>query len=343
MTQTRQANSDNQITGISNTTGTPWAQPATGQTYYDANGNMITTPQPGNESDGLTCTYDAWNRLVKVTDGSSISISYAYDGLGRLITRTDNNATATQSATTDYYYAGQQMLESDQRPPVSPSGGSQYTTEQYVWSARYVDSPIESDTTTYSYSTASSTWTAGTPSRLYYLTDANNNVTAVTNSSGVVQERYSYDAYRRVTMYNGPTSPGGDWSDPHTVSTQGTTRLFAGEQQDPTTGLDYDRARWYNPSTGGFISQDPAQSDPNLYRYAGNDPTGEVDPSGLKLVNRADRCAQQRSGDGGAQTRQQVMAQRIVEHAEFVYRCAKLVQSRRRKSISGLRTPTLTK
>ena len=77
------------------------------------------------------------------------------------------------------------------------------------------------------------------------------------------------------------TSTGGDWSNPHTVSTQGTTRLFAGEQQDPTTGLDYDRARWYNPSTGGFISQDPAQSDPNLYRYAGNDPTGEVDPSGM--------------------------------------------------------------
>ena len=44
VTQTRQANSDNQITSINNTTGTPWAQPATGQTYYDAAGNM--TPRP---------------------------------------------------------------------------------------------------------------------------------------------------------------------------------------------------------------------------------------------------------------------------------------------------------
>ena len=72
------------------------------------------------------------------------------------------------------------------------------------------------------------------------------------------------------------------WKQPSTRNpARGNTRLFAGEQQDPTTGLDYYRARWYNPSTGGFISQDPAQSDPNLYRYAGNDPTGFVDPSGM--------------------------------------------------------------
>ena len=37
---------------------------------------MTTTPQPGEEADGLTCTYDAWNRLVKVTGGGSINISY---------------------------------------------------------------------------------------------------------------------------------------------------------------------------------------------------------------------------------------------------------------------------
>ena len=34
---------------------------------YDAAGNMIYTPMPGHETVGLTCTYDAWNRLVNVT------------------------------------------------------------------------------------------------------------------------------------------------------------------------------------------------------------------------------------------------------------------------------------
>jgi YD repeat-containing protein len=38
--------------------------------------------------------------------------------------------------------------------------------------------------------------------RLYYLTDANHNVTAVLNASGVVQERYVYDAYGQATIYD---------------------------------------------------------------------------------------------------------------------------------------------
>ena len=106
-------------------------------------------------------------------------------------------------------------------------------------------------------------------------------MTAVTNSSGVVQERYAYDAYGNVTMYDGPTSAGGDWSNPHTVSTQGNPILFGGMRQDPATGSDYDRDRWYDPSTGGFSSTDPAQSGANLYEYAGDDPTDFTDPSGL--------------------------------------------------------------
>ena len=51
--------------------------------------------------------------------------------------------------------------------------------------------------------------------------------------------------------------------------------------RDPTTGLDYDRARWYNSSTGGYLSADPVRSDKSLYRYVGNNPIGKVDPSGL--------------------------------------------------------------
>jgi len=72
-----------------------------------------------------------------------------------------------------------------------------------------------------------------------------------------------------------------DRSETHIVSSANNTRLFAGEQLDATTGLYYDRARWYDSSTGGFISRDPAEADANLYRYAGNDPTGMVDPSGM--------------------------------------------------------------
>jgi len=44
------------------------------------------------------------------------------------------------------------------------------------------------------------------------------------------------------------------------------------------------RARYYNPTTGRFLSEDPigfAGSGPNLYAYAGNDPVDFNDPFGM--------------------------------------------------------------
>ncbi len=41
------------------------------------------------------------------------------------------------------------------------------------------------------------------------------------------------------------------------------------------------RARWYDPNTGRFLSEDPAGDGPNPYRYSGNDPINFRDPTGL--------------------------------------------------------------
>ncbi len=59
---------------------------------------------------------------------------------------------------------------------------------------------------------------------------------------------------------------------------------FTGRPWDENTGLYYNRARYYDPLIGRFISEDPsgfASGDTNLYRYAGNSPTNLTDPSGL--------------------------------------------------------------
>jgi RHS repeat-associated protein len=50
------------------------------------------------------------------------------------------------------------------------------------------------------------------------------------------------------------------------------------------TGLQYNRARYYDPKAGRWISQDPtgfSAGDNNLYRYLANNPTDDTDPSGL--------------------------------------------------------------
>ena len=60
---------------------------------------------------------------------------------------------------------------------------------------------------------------------------------------------------------------------------------YTGREFDRDTGLQYNRARYYDPSLGRFISQDPIgfkAGDANLYRMAGNHTTYASDPSGLE-------------------------------------------------------------
>ena len=61
------------------------------------------------------------------------------------------------------------------------------------------------------------------------------------------------------------------------------TFMYDGMWQDPTTGLDYDHARWYDAVDGVFASQDPlgfAGGQTNTSEYCGNSPTNGTDPTG---------------------------------------------------------------
>jgi RHS repeat-associated protein len=46
-----------------------------------------------------------------------------------------------------------------------------------------------------------------------------------------------------------------------------TPLQYAGSYTDDTTGIVYDQARWHDPSTGQFLSQDPMVA-PTLQPYA---------------------------------------------------------------------------
>lgn len=52
--------------------------------------------------------------------------------------------------------------------------------------------------------------------------------------------------------------------------------------RDPATGLVYKRDRWYDPTTGSFVTPDPEghRDSPNLYAYCGGDPVNCSDPTG---------------------------------------------------------------
>jgi RHS repeat-associated protein len=89
----------------------------------------------------------------------------------------------------------------------------------------------------------------------------------LTNSSGSVVATFTYDAYGNLTGSTGTaTTPLG----------------FAGQYTDSETGLIYMRARYFEPTTGQFISRDPIeQLTRQAYSYVNNNPLNGTDPSGL--------------------------------------------------------------
>jgi len=268
--QTRAHNKVNEVTGVSASTGDDWYDPT-----FDAAGNMRTGPKPGAPKDSdangrkLRNTWDAWNRLVKVevspTNASSWTnvITCEYDGLGRRIVKVDRTGMA--DVTYDYYYNGQQIVETRKDADTDP-------LEQFVWHTYYIDALAaryyDSDTDGSSVATH------------YFTHDANFNVTAVTNSSGTVQERYEYTPYGAVAVLDADFSNDGDG-----ISDIGNGTLYTGRLLDPETGYYYYRARYYDPWLGRFVGRDPIEfrgSKWNLYEYVKGKPSKLVDPSGMQ-------------------------------------------------------------
>lgn len=122
---------------------------------------------------------------------------------------------------------------------------------------------------------------SGTGSYALYWTalDHQNSVRDVLTSSGTVREHRDYDSFGQITAYDSA----GDAKD-LSVDALDTVFGFAGREWDNDAGLYYNRARWFSPALGRFLSEDPLgfnAGDSNLYRYAGGDPVNFRDPSGM--------------------------------------------------------------
>jgi RHS repeat-associated protein len=98
------------------------------------------------------------------------------------------------------------------------------------------------------------------------------------DEDGELVGEYTYDAYGNVRAQTGTE----------------TEFSFAGEQSDPN-GLDFLRARYYDPEIGRFLSGDPLGGG---YGYAAGNPVNLVDPSGLwTICNQWDSAATLATGE----------------------------------------------
>ena len=104
----------------------------------------------------------------------------------------------------------------------------------------------------------------------WYLVDRLGSVRQIVDGAGTILDEISYDSFGGILSESNPT--------------QGDRFKFTGREYSPELGIYYYRARWYDPSAGRFISQDPigfSAGDVNLYRYVGNGPGDGTDPEGL--------------------------------------------------------------
>jgi len=264
LTQTRTASPANEISGIGASLGATWATPA-----YDLAGNMTTIPIPSSLTSGYTATYDAWNRLISLVNGTTTVATYAYDGLSRRILRSVYLSGALDHKEHAYFNEKWQLLEV--RKEVSGSVSAN-PLEQYIWHPFYVDALVLRD-----YDAA----TSGSPTRYYYAFDANYNVTVVTGSAGAPAERYYYSPYGTLTFLDG------SFNVRATQQSQiGNSVTYTGQPYYGDTGLYSYRDRLYNASLGAFISRDPIgyqSGDPSLYEYVASTPVNGVDPSGTSI------------------------------------------------------------
>jgi RHS repeat-associated protein len=223
-------------------------------------------------SDGtLNYQYDAWNRLVRVTSNGNWNVNgyiyyadYAYDGLNRRIEKVVYRGSMMLPVEHYYYNQNWQMLED--RTVVDPFGTCGST--EYIWSPRYVDSPI--------VSFYQDLYHPQFDNVRYYATDANHNVTAtIDGTTGDVVNRYSYAAYGKATEYDA------SWSNAAAPTSDGP--LYCGYFFDAETANYYCRNRYLSTALGTFINRDPIgyEGGINLYEYCNSNPMIYADALGL--------------------------------------------------------------
>lgn len=214
--------------------------------------------------DTSTVSYSYINgRLVSKTEntgGVMNTVSYTYDSNGNLISETDGiettsyaydvwgNLVAAGDTTYGYDYAGLRISKnSDQFYNINGVVAIEKVGETVYTSLLGAERIRRNN--------------------ILYVYDGHGNVVDLLGSSGI-EKVYDYDAYgNQLSIETGDENP----------------YRYCGEYYDEETGLIYLRARYYNPDTGRFISQDPAKDGINWYAYCADNPVAFVDRNGMWL------------------------------------------------------------
>jgi RHS repeat-associated protein len=258
-------------------------------------------------------TYDAIYQLTQTMQGSSTTESYSYDpvgnrtaslGVSSYTTNASNEMTANSNASYTYDNNGNTLTKTvgsnttsytwdfeNRLTSVTLPGTGGTVTFKYAPLGHRIYNSSSTSTSIYAFdgdNLIEETNATGSVVARYSLTqnideplamlrggttslfnaDALGSVTSLSNSVGAVAQTYTYDSFGK------PTASAGSLTNPF---------QYTGREFDSETGIQYDRARYYDPTTGKFISEDPVRylGGSNFYAYAKNNTPDLADPQGL--------------------------------------------------------------
>jgi RHS repeat-associated protein len=232
-----------------------FTQGAASVVNYDTGENVANSAILKLPANGKIVVYSsqAVDVIIDVTGyvtAPTATYSYAYDGDGLRRTKTWYGITAT------YRYSLAEALSM----PIEENVFGGLLRTSYLYGPNGL--PIEQITEL----------AGSVTSQVWFHHDQLGSTRLLTDQTGDPRTTYSFDPYgNTATTDTNPAQP--------TVT---TPLQYAGQFTDTETGYQYLRNRYYDPTTGQFLSRDPINvATRSAYGYAGNSPLNFSDPAGL--------------------------------------------------------------
>ncbi len=229
----------------------PLLSPTTVDEYFYANHDELDHITRGGGS-YKSYSYDDNGRTTDVTTPGPITTSFTYDDSDRVSGITYQDATVDSF---DYNAMDTRLSKTEHSVGTDYNRSGPGVTAPVLSDSCAIYTPgiseSRSSTTTYQHSGIKNT---------AYQTDSGGSVSAIKE----------YDAF------GNDLATSGSWQGPF-----GYGSGF-GYQSTDRSGLMLLGHRYYDPSTGRFLTPDPIKDGGNWYEYCGGDPLGSADPSGLK-------------------------------------------------------------
>jgi RHS repeat-associated core domain len=223
---------------------------------YDSNGNLLSGA-------GRSVTWTAFNMPATIAQGAA-SLSFGYDS--------ERNRIRKVSASGTLLYLDGPGLRTER---LAGAGGT-VTWTDYL--------PAGGDTIGQRVSRSDGqSWVR------YYTKDHLGSIAVITDETGAVAERLSYDPWGKRRNPNGTDDPAG-------ALTSQVSRGFTGHEMLDDVDLVHMNGRVYDPQLGRFLSADPFVKYPastqgwNRYSYVDNNPLARVDPTGYGWFSKIVRA-----------------------------------------------------